>query len=101
MSSGGQFFMLPDSIAAPGLCPANNIASDQWRPNTLQPKASAAWTSALIHFIALLDELRSRLYPHPALMFVFKVSGTMIYSAVAGSIDDQCALPETEPEGAG
>jgi hypothetical protein len=33
----------------------------------------------------------------PALTFVSKVSGTIIYSAIVGSIVDQCALPETEP----
>jgi len=34
-------------------------------------------------------------------MFVFKRSDTIIYSAVAGSIVDECTLPETGPEDAG
>ena len=44
---------------------------------------------------------KSIFFQQPALMFVFKRSDTIIYSAVAGSIVDECTLPETGPEDAG
>jgi hypothetical protein len=37
----------------------------------------------------------SGIFQQPVLMFVFKRSDTIIYSAVAGSIVDECTLPET------
>jgi len=47
------------------------------------------------------NALKSAIFEHPDLMFVFKRSDTIIYSAVAGSIVDECTLPETGPEDAG